>query len=362
MAQCVEKIAEKSVEKIELRAVIRFLHLKGNNAKSIHAELVAVYGDSAPAYDTVVKWRRRFQCGQTSLEDDARSGRPSLSEEAGIAEQVEALVLADRRITVEGIVQTVHISHGSVCNILHNDLNMTKVAARWVPRLLTPMQKERRKESAMEMLQQCQTDPDNFFDRLVTMDECWVYHYDPETKEQSKQWKHISSPPPKKAKMQPSSGKVMLSVFWDCNGLLLTDYARKGQTITGNYYRDLLTRLRDTIKAKRRGKLTKGVRLLHDNAPAHSAQATVTHAADLGYEILPHPPYSPDLAPSDFFLFPRMKSPMRGRRFQDDDEVIAEVEHFLNTQSEDFYNQGLRQLIHRWEKCVALCGSYVEKD
>ena len=73
-------------------------------------------------------------------------------------------------------------------------------------------------------------------------------------------------------------------------------------------------------------------------------------------------PYSPDLAPSDFFLFPRMKSPMRGRRFQDDDEVIAEVEHFLNTQSEDFYNQGLRQLIHRWEKCVALCGSYVEKD
>jgi len=154
------------------------------------------------------------------------------------------------------------------------------------------------------MLQLCKADPDDFFDRLITMDECWVYHYDPETKEESKQWKHADSPSPKKAKVQPSSGKVMLSVFWDCHGVILTDYAHKGQTITGQYYRDLLTKLRESIKKKRRGMLSKGVRLLHDNAPAHSAHETVAHAAALGYHILPHPPYSPDLAPSDFFLFP----------------------------------------------------------
>lgn len=350
------------VEKIEVRAVIRFLHLKGNNAKEIHDELVAVYGDNAPAYDTVVKWRRRFQCGQTSLQDEARTGRPSLSEEPGIVAQVEALVLEDRRITVEAIVQKVHISHGSVCNILHNDLHMSKVAARWVPRLLSPMQKDHRKETSIEMLQLFQADPDDFFDRLITMDECWVYHYDPETKEQSKQWKHASSPPPKKARSQPSSGKVMLSVFWDSRGVLLTDYARKGTTITGNYYRNLLRKLRVEIKAKRRGMLTKGVRLLHDNAPAHSAHETVKLAGDLGYEILPHPPYSPDLAPSDFFLFHHLKKPLRGRRFKDDDEVITEVELFLKSQKEGFFKDGLHQLIHRLEKCVALGGGYVEKD
>ncbi|KAJ4448074.1 hypothetical protein ANN_10086 [Periplaneta americana] len=88
----------------------------------------------------------------------------------------------------------------------------------------------------------------------------------------------------------------------------------------------------------------------------------VTHAASLGYQILPHPPYSPDMAPSDFFLFPRMKNPLRGKHFQNDEEVIFEVERFLNSQNADFYNQGLHQVIHCWEKCVALKGEYVEKD
>ncbi|KAJ4428042.1 hypothetical protein ANN_24056 [Periplaneta americana] len=68
------------------------------------------------------------------------------------------------------------------------------------------------------------------------------------------------------------------------------------------------------------------------------------------------------MAPNDFVLFPRMKKPLRGRHFQNDDEVIFEVERFLNSQNADFYNQHLHQVIHRWEKCVALMGEYVEKD
>ena len=131
-----------TVEKVEVRAVIRFLQLKGKSAKEIHAELVTVYGDNAPQYATVAKWQTCFQCGQTSLDDDERSGRPSLSEEPGIAAQLEALVLEDRRITIEAIVQKIHVSHGAVQNIIHNVLHMSKVSARWVPRLLTPMQTE----------------------------------------------------------------------------------------------------------------------------------------------------------------------------------------------------------------------------
>lgn len=84
--------------------------------------------------------------------------------------------------------------------------------------------------------------------------------------------------------------------------------------------------------------------------------------ASLGYEILPQPPYSPDLTPSDFFLFARLKSLMHGRRFMDDDKVIFKVEQFLNSQTGDFYNTGFCQVIHCWEKYVALDGRYVEKN
>ena len=101
---------------------------------------------------------------------------------------------------------------------------------------------------------------------------------------------------------------VNLGFFLDCYGVVLTNYAHKGQTITGAYYKNLLTRLREAVKTKHRRTLSKGVFLLRDNAPAHSAQDRVTQAASLGYQILPHPLYSPDMAPSDFFLFLRSRN------------------------------------------------------
>ena len=99
----------------------------------------------------------------------------------------------------------------------------------------------------------------SFFERLITQDETWVYHYDPETKSQSMQWKHFDSPPPKKARVQPSAGKVMLTVFWDQDGVVMTDFLAKGTTITGTYYASLLRQLRESVKNKRHGKLVKDV-------------------------------------------------------------------------------------------------------
>ena len=80
-----------------------------------------------------------------------------------------------------------------------------------------------------------------------------------------------------------------------------------GPSLVYTYYCTLLKKLRDALKENRRGKLKNGV-LLADNAPVHSSQLATDEATRCGYEILPHPPYSPDLAPSDFFLFPEMKN------------------------------------------------------
>ena len=153
------------------------------------------------------------------------------------------MILSDRCITIDAIV------HGSVFNIIHDELHMTKVAARWVPQLLTPVQKQQRMDVAKKLLQLCQDEKVEFFDHLIMIDECWVYHYDPETKEMSKQWKHADS---------PSSGKVMLSVFWDLQGVIMTDYVQKGITITGEYYQRLLRKLREKIKKKQRRMVGKG--------------------------------------------------------------------------------------------------------
>jgi len=88
-------------------------------------------------------------------------------------------------------------------------------------------------------------------------------------------------------------------MFWDQDSILLIDYLPMGQTINVKYYSSLLVQMKDILKEKRRGKVTKGVLFLHDNAPAHWAFATQKKLAYLGFQFLDHPPYSPDLAPSD---------------------------------------------------------------
>ena len=81
-----------------------------------------------------------------------------------------------------------------------------------------------------------------------------------------------------------------------------------------------------------------------------------------GYELIPHPAYSPDLAPSDFFLFPNLKKDIRGLHFRSDEEVVTAVEKWVNGKDPDFFSSGLMALEHRWSKCITLEGNYIEKE
>ncbi|EGI60951.1 Histone-lysine N-methyltransferase SETMAR, partial [Acromyrmex echinatior] len=82
---------------------------------------------------------------------------------------------------------------------------------------------------------------------------------------------------------------------------------------------------------------------------------------ELGYELLPHPPYSPDLAPCDFFLFPNLKKSLAGQKFQSNEEVIAATEVYFADLEKTYFLDGLKKLEHRWVKCIELKGDYVEK-
>ena len=158
---------------------------------------------------------------------------------------------------------------------------------------------------------------DGFQGRTVTGDETWVHYNQPETKKASKVWRHTSPPKPKKFRTQPSAGKAMLTLFWDEQGVILEHYMPRGNTVNSATYADLLkNHLRLAIKSKRRGLMSTSVLLQHDNDRPHTARSTVATIQDLSYGCLPHPPYSPDLAPSDFHVFGPLKEAMGGKSFQ----------------------------------------------
>jgi len=91
-------------------------------------------------------------------------------------------------------------------------------------------------------------DPNDFLSQLLIMDETWLYRYDPETNQQSMEWRYSGSSHPKKFRVQKSAGKVLASIFWDQDGILLTDYLPKGQTISAEFYSSLLVQLKDILK------------------------------------------------------------------------------------------------------------------
>jgi len=204
---------------------------------------------------------------------------------------------------------------------------------------------------------------DNFLQQIVIGDETWIHHYEPESKRQSMQWKHASSPVAKKFKMQLSAGKLMLTVFWDSQGPILETYQECGTTVTSATYCDILQReLKPAIRSKRGGKLSKEILLSHDNAHTHTEAHTLENLEQLKWDAMEHPAYSPDLAPSVFHLFGPLKNALRGRRFScDDDDVKAVVHQWLCTPPKTFFADGIKNLVGRWEKCIAKQGRCIEK-
>lgn len=174
-------------------------------------------------------------------------------------------------------------------------------------------------------------------------------------------WKGKDEETPKKAKVVESVGKVMATVFWDSHGVLLIDYLPRGTTITADRYCEVLRSLRRAIQNKRRGKLSKKVILFHDNARPHSARQTRDLLDRFKWEIFGHPPYSPDLAPSDFHLFPQLKNHLGGKRFATEELLKEEVERWVSSLAADWYNSGLKKLLPRYQKCIERHGNYVEK-
>jgi histone-lysine N-methyltransferase SETMAR len=182
--------------------------------------VIKVYVASS-SFSTIKKWAAEFKRGCTYLEHDPREGRPKIATTADSIKQVHDVVLDERRMKMRGIAETIGISKERVGYILHEELDMKKLCALWVPRLLTADQKRTRIKISEQCLERFNKNKTDFFRRFITMDETWIHHYTPESKHQSNQWTEAGCSAPKKTSWVPSAGKVMASVFWAAEGIYL---------------------------------------------------------------------------------------------------------------------------------------------
>jgi histone-lysine N-methyltransferase SETMAR len=155
----------------------------------------------------------------------------------------------------------------------------------------------------------------------------------------------------------PLAGKVILTVFWDFQGVLLANFQKRGKNVNSASYCVVLLKLQDAIHRKLIGQLVRRVLLHHDNSRPHTARTTQNRIQELQWELLEHLSYSLDLAPSDFHLFGPNENHLGGKRFADDRKVETEVWKWVRQQSKGFY----AAMVKRWGKCINFGGGYVEK-
>ena len=152
----------------------------------------------------------------------------------------------------------------------------------------------------------------------------------------------------------------MICVWWDQKGVIYYELLEPKQTVNANLYSQQLTRLNQALVTKRHwgAKGKRKVILLHDNARPHVAKTTQETIETLGWEVLSHPAYSPDLAPSGYHLFRSMQHFLKEKSYSDVESIRKDVAQFFASKPVSFYEKGIQSLPERWAKVIDNDGNY----
>ena len=333
---------------------------QGKTATQTFDEVRIAFGDFALGRTQVCAHHRLAADGAINVADSPRSGRPRSSTDNDKTTAVFDYLKANPSACVREIGSVCGIHYSSVCRILQRH-EYSKICAKWVPRALTAQHKKARVQCSQQNLAVWEDLGDEKFkELLITMDETPLPMFNPLTKQQSMQWGPKGRHAQSKAMKSAWTQNVMCTVWFDARGVLLVDYLPQGQTINADYIIDQLHRLRTAVLSKRRIMRQKPF-IIWDNARPHAAARSRAKVEELGFRQLNQPAYSPDLAIADFHVFGPMKKPLRGTVFKTRQEVMDAANKSLRQFDAKFWEAGFDKLIHRYQKCIALNGDYVER-
>ena len=189
---------------------------------------------------------------------------------------------------------------------------------------------------------------------MITGDEKWCLYVNHTRK---RQWVDTQEQPKLKPKAELHQKKVMLSVWWGVRGIYHWELLPENTIITAGVYTEQLQRLAAKVD-QLRPKLDR-VLLLHDNARPHVARTTQLKILRFGWEVLPHAPYSPDLAPSDYHIFRSLSNYLAKKKFHQRRDLERDLETFFQSLPADFWARGIRSLPERWRHVVDNDGAYI---
>jgi histone-lysine N-methyltransferase SETMAR len=341
-----------TVDKIHFRHCMLLMFNMKKNATQATEFICSVYGQEALDVRTCQRWFERFKAEDFDLNDKERSGRPVEAEDDVLSNLIEE----DPRLTTRELALELSVSHTTVCNRLHA-LGKKQRCGKWVPHKLSEINIAQRLNTCVFL--SSRQKKKSFLWKIVTGDEKWLYYDNPVNK---KQWLSPGQASLTTPKPEQHRKKVMLCVWWDQKGIIYYEILEPKQTVNADLYSQQLTRLSQALDRNRPYKSNgnRKVILLHDNASPHIAKTTCKTIEELGWEVLPHPAYSPDLAPSDYHLFRSMEHFFRERSYLEIENIKKDVASFFASKPASFYEKGIHSLPERWAKVIASDGNYFD--
>ena len=259
------------------------------------------------------------------------------------------MVATDARFTTRHIAKCVGISVGSAHTILMCDLKMRRISARWIPHLVTKEQKLDRVRIAKQLLKQFPKYNNRSFANIITGDETWVHFYE---------LKRKGGKRPCIAKRTMSIKKVMHVIFFTNQGPAIQIAVAKGKSVNARFYKGkVFHKLKKYFLNRQPATGLRGVRLLHDNASSHKAAIIREYLKQEKVVELPHPPYSPDLAPCDS----RLKNTSLEENTRRAKNLGSAIFQCLNSIPRKDYENAFKDWIKRLKLCLSHGGEYFEE-
>lgn len=319
----------------------------GHTTSAALANISQAEGQGSTSLATVKRWFQKFRNGDFSLEDEPRSGRP-----VEVDEQRLLMLLEENcRRTTRELAEILECSKTTVDDHLRRLGKVPKLGV-WVPHKLTPQNLHDRAETCTILLSRSRRM--DWLDNVITGDEKWVLFCNHTRK---RQWIDVDEKPQPEPKPDLHEKKVMLSVWWSVHGIEWFELLPDNVTVTSSLYTAQLDRLSTALRQRRPQQ--EKVYFLHDNARPHVAKLTRQKLMELEWEQLPHPPYSPDLAPSDYWLFRSLANYIKGKKYDDRKSLEGDLQHFFSSQPVSFYKDGIHSLPQRWRQVVECDGQYI---
>ena len=258
--------------------------------------------------------------------------------------------------TQKQLAYALNVTRATISKRLHA-MGKIQKERKWVPYALSDKQKENRKTSCQALIRLHQKQ--KILHRIVTGDEKWIYFDNPKRK---RSWVGPGEPATLTPKRNLHVKKVLLCIciWWDQHGVLFYELLQPDETVTGERYEQQLNKLNNAIQQKRPewSKRKSKVVFLHDNARPHVCKLVKETLKKLNWEVLAHPAYSPDVAPSDYYLFRSMAHGLSEQRFSKHEDVKKWLDEWISAKPDNFFYKGIHELPDKWQMVVNNDGNY----